>query len=163
MSEIYPTSQPKMILYPAAALSLLAALLHLSVMLEHFEEWWGYGMFFLVAALAQVLFGAALLRRPDPQLFILAVSVNLAIIGLWLATRTVGIPFFGPHAWEVEAVGTIDLTCTLAELVLVVALGALLMKGLSTERRVQIVIVIATSALLLGHLVHLLISESQGH
>ena len=163
MSEIYPTSQPKMILYPAAALSLLAALLHLAVMLEHFEEWWGYGTFFLVAAVAQVLFGAALLRRPDPPLFVLGVAVNLAIIGLWLATRTVGIPFFGPHAWEVEAVGVVDLTCTLAELVLVAALGTLLMRGFSTERRVQIVVIFATVALLFGHLVHLLLSESPGH
>ncbi len=163
MSEIYPTSQPKMILYSAAALSLLAALLHLSVMLEHFEEWWGYGTFFLAAAITQVLFGAALLRRPDPRLFVLGVAVNLAIIGLWLATRIVGIPFFGPHAWEVEAVGAVDLTCTLAELVLVVALGTLLMRGLSTQRRVQIMVIFATVALLFGHLVHLLLSESQGH
>src|SRR5215212_4862247 len=34
-------------LYAAAALSLLAALVHLWVTAEHFEEWWGYGAFFL--------------------------------------------------------------------------------------------------------------------
>jgi hypothetical protein len=32
----------------AAALSLLAAAIHLWVMPEQFEEWWGYGAFFLV-------------------------------------------------------------------------------------------------------------------
>ena len=37
-------------LYAAAALSLLAALIHLWAMPEHFEEWWGYGTFFLVFA-----------------------------------------------------------------------------------------------------------------
>ena len=42
------------ILYAAAALSLLAALIHLWVMPEHFEEWWGYGAFFFVAAAVQL-------------------------------------------------------------------------------------------------------------
>src|SRR5215217_8480829 len=40
-------------LYAAAALSLLAALAHLWVTPKHFEEWWGYGTFFLVAAAVQ--------------------------------------------------------------------------------------------------------------
>lgn len=52
------------ILYLAGALSLVAALAHLWVTPEHFEEWWGYGVFFLVAALVQGLYGAALLRCP---------------------------------------------------------------------------------------------------
>ena len=46
----------------AAAFSLVAALIHLWVTLEHFKEWWGYGMFFLAAAIAQGFCGAALLR-----------------------------------------------------------------------------------------------------
>jgi hypothetical protein len=37
----------------AAALSLIAALTHAWAMPEHFEEWWGYGTFFLIAAAAQ--------------------------------------------------------------------------------------------------------------
>src|SRR5215217_7330059 len=40
-------------LYAAAALSLLAGLIHLWVAPEHFEEWWGYGVFFLVAGAVQ--------------------------------------------------------------------------------------------------------------
>ena len=42
-------------LYAAATLSLLAGLIHLWVTPEHFEEWWGYGAFFLVAGAAQIL------------------------------------------------------------------------------------------------------------
>jgi hypothetical protein len=42
-------------LYAAASLSLAAALIHLWVMPEHFEEWWGYGTFFLATAAAQLL------------------------------------------------------------------------------------------------------------
>src|SRR5215204_7659977 len=46
----------KRTLYAAAALSLLAALVHLWVVPEHFEEWWGYGAFFVVAGAAQILY-----------------------------------------------------------------------------------------------------------
>ena len=46
--------RPGSALYPIAALSLIAGLIHLLVMPEHFEEWWGYGTFFLVAAVAQI-------------------------------------------------------------------------------------------------------------
>ena len=41
-------------LHAATALSLVAGPVHLWVMPEHFEEWWGYGAFFFVAAAAQL-------------------------------------------------------------------------------------------------------------
>jgi hypothetical protein len=37
---------PGTILYPIAGFSLVAALIHLWVIPEHFEEWWGYVLFF---------------------------------------------------------------------------------------------------------------------
>jgi hypothetical protein len=55
------TERPKPILY-AAALSLVAGLVHLGVAPEHFEEWWGYGVFFLVASAAQVFYVPLLVR-----------------------------------------------------------------------------------------------------
>ena len=36
------------------ALSLLAALIHLRVIPEHLAQWWCYGTFFLVCAIAEV-------------------------------------------------------------------------------------------------------------
>jgi len=59
--------RPLRVLYAAAALSLLAALIHLWVTPEHLEEWWGYGAFFLVTALAQALYAplVAGLAHPD--------------------------------------------------------------------------------------------------
>ena len=59
---------------------------------------------------------------------------NLAVVTLYVATRTAGIPFFGPHAWEVEGVSMIDATATSAELALIVVLVSLL-EG-SLRRRV---------------------------
>ncbi len=118
-------------LYTAAALSLVAALAHLWVMPEHFEEWWGYGAFFLVAAIAQGLYGVVLLRRGTPgrSLLLLGIAGNLALVLLYAVTRTVGVPFFGPHAGEAEGVGMLDLSATTAELALVVALAALSRSG----------------------------------
>jgi manganese oxidase len=110
----------------AAALSLIAALMHAWAMPEHFEEWWGYGTFFLIAATAQACYGLALLSRPGRSLLLLGVVGNLFIVSLWAVTRTVGIPFFGPHAGEVERVGMVDLSATVAELALVTLLIALL-------------------------------------
>lgn len=144
----------------AAALSLLAAIIHLWVMPEHFEEWWGYGTFLLVVALAQGLYALFLLRRPDRPLLLLGVAGNLTIVILWLATRTSGIPLLGPHAGEVEEVGALDLLCTLAEISVVFGLGALAMKDLVTESRIQVVVVLVVSGLLLWHLLHLLAGTS---
>src|SRR5215210_1195554 len=104
-----------LLLYPAAALSLAAALAHLWAAPHHFQEWWGYGTFFLAVALAQGLFGVALLRWPERRLFLAGIGGNLALVSFYVITRTAGIPFVGPHAGEVHAVGTLDLACVSAE------------------------------------------------
>ena len=82
--------RPKPILCVAAALSLFAALIHLWVMPEHFTEWWGYGLFFLVAAVAQVVYVPLLLRWPNRSVLLVGIAGNLAIVVLYLLTRTVG-------------------------------------------------------------------------
>ncbi len=125
--------QPTKIRYVAAALSLAAALIHVWVFPRHYAEWWGYGAVFLVVALAQVLLSDALLYRPRRSLFVLGIAGNLAVIALWALTRTIGIPFFGPHAGEAEEVGMIDLTSVIAEVALVAAL-ALLLRSRASRR-----------------------------
>src|SRR5215218_8516172 len=73
-------------LYAAAALSLLAALIHLWVMPEHFEEWWGYGTFFLVAAASQVLYAPLVLAWPTRMVLLLGIAGNLTIVALYFLT-----------------------------------------------------------------------------
>lgn len=124
-----------MLLYAAAALSLVAALIHAWVMPEHFDEWWGYGAFFLAVALAQWFYALALFRWPRRRTFLIGIIGNLAIIGLYIVTRTAGIPLFGPHAGEVEDIGVVDLTSKLAEFALVISLVALMAIGGSTLSR----------------------------
>ena len=143
-----------------AALSLLAAAIHLWVMPEHLEEWWGYGAFFLVLAVAQGMYGLGLLRWPSRPFLLLGVAGNLAVAILWLVTRTTGIPLLGPHAGEAEAVGVLDLACTLAEVGIVAGLGALAMRDLPTEGRIQVVVVAVATSLLFWHLLHLLAGSS---
>lgn len=73
---------------------------------------------------AQALYAVAILRAPSATLFCVGIIGNLAIFALWLVTRTIGIPVFGPHAGEVEEVGPIDIASKLVELLLVIILGA---------------------------------------
>ena len=145
------------VLHTAAVLSLVAALMHLWVMPQHFREWWGYGVFFLTSAVAQMLYVPLLLRRPDRTVLLLGVGGNLAIVSLYLLTRTVGIPLFGPHAWKVEGVGFTDLCATTSELGIAAALGAVLLRGLPSDRRRLVVIVAAIAVVSVGHLVHLVL------
>ena len=147
-------------LYAAAALSLLAALIHLWVMPEHFEEWWGYGAFFLVAAAAQVLYAPLLLAWPTRVVLLGGIVGNLAIVALYLLTRTVGIPLFGPGVGEVEGVGFIDLCATTSEVGIAVALGAALLRKAAPERRRMILLIAAVVLVSIGHVVHLLLGAS---
>ena len=133
-----------------AALSLLAAAIHLWITPEHFEVWWGYGTFFLFVTAAQALYALALMRWSGRPLLLSGVAGNLAIVILWLVTRTTGTPLLGPHAGDQAEVGTLDLVCTLAEVGIVIVLGAMVMKGLSTQGRIQVVVVAGVAALFFG-------------
>jgi hypothetical protein len=152
------TDRPKGLLYMVATLSLLAGLIHLWVMPEHFQVWWGYGLFFLVAAVAQVVYVPLLLRWPNRTvLLLLGIAGNSAIVLLYLFTRVVGIPLFGPEAGEVEGVGIIDVCATWSEAAIVVALGALVLWRLARERMALIGLILSAMLLVGAHLPHLLL------
>jgi hypothetical protein len=113
--------------YGAAALSAVAGFIHILAAPDHFEEWWGYGMFFLTAATAQVMYALLLLAyEPNHDLLWAGILGNLSILGLYLVTRTVGIPFFGPEAGAVEPVGALDVVSKIVELALLGCLAVLL-------------------------------------
>ena len=121
------------------------------------EEWWGYGTFFLVAAVAQVVYVPLLLRWPNRTVLLLGIGGNSAIVLLYLLTRVVGIPLFGPEAGEVEGVGIIDLCTTMSEVAIVVALSVLMLMGLARERTTLIGLILSAILLLGAHLPHLLL------
>lgn len=110
----------------AATLSIVAGYIHLLVMPEHFAEWWGYDVVFLVIALAQIAYGGVLLLRPIRPVFVAGIVGTGIVILLWVWTRTVGIPLLGPGAGKKEAIATIDLAAKAVKLALVVLLVALM-------------------------------------
>lgn len=125
----------------AAVLSIVAGLLHGVVTPDHFAEWWGYGLFFLLASFAQVTYGAVPLfarlvegepvtaqwtRRRLATFAWLGIAGNVAVILLYVVTRTVGIPFFGPEAGVVEEVRALDVASKLVETALIGLLALVL-------------------------------------
>ena len=90
-------------------------------------------------------------------MLLLGVAGNSAIVLLYLLTRVVGIPVFGPEAGEVEGVGTIDLCATASEAAMVVALGALVLMGIARNRTTMVGLVFATVLLMAAHLPHVLL------
>lgn len=107
---------------------------------EHFQEWWGYGVFFLVAAVCLIGFGLALITDAiDPRympgdvnsirrlMYFAGAMGNIGILVLYVITRTVGIPL-GPSVGSVESVGAIDLVAKTTEALAVAGLVVLLVK-----------------------------------
>lgn len=119
----------------AGILSLLAGGIHGLAAPEHFSEWWGYGLFFVAATLCQVIYGLLLVSQGIEgwggwsavrgNAYLAGVVGNLAIMALWVVTRTVGVPA-GPEAGTVEAVGVLDAVSKLLETALVACLALLL-------------------------------------
>jgi hypothetical protein len=109
----------------AAALSVGAAYVHLAYVDSHWEDWWAYGAFFLGVGVLQALFAVAILRWPSTLLVLGGIAGNLAIVGMYILSRTEGVPM-GPHAGVKEAAGAVDLVTTGGEVVLVAVLLTLL-------------------------------------
>lgn len=115
----------------AAILSFVAGGLHLLAGPEHLEEWWAYGLFFFVAAAAQAAYGLVLFtqgiegwggwRVVRANVYLAGIVGTLAIIALWVLSRTLGVPV-GPEANEPERFGVLDGASKIVEIVLVAVL-----------------------------------------
>jgi hypothetical protein len=103
------------VLAALAALMAAAAGIHLAVIREHFMEDSALGWFFFLLTVAQLGYAALVLTRPTRWLLGLGILSNLAVVGLWMYTRTVGIPF-GINGGEVEAVGVADVISAVVEI-----------------------------------------------
>jgi hypothetical protein len=99
-----------------------AGAIHFAVIRDHLDEYWFYGLFFIVTALIQLVWATAIVIRPTTLLLALGIVVNAGIIASWVVTRTVGL-LIGPSADEVEPVALADALATGFEAAIV--LGAL--------------------------------------
>ena len=135
---------------PAVAfLSVGAGYVHLAYTQSHWTVWWGYGAFFIATGVYQLLFAPLLLKWPSRPLIAAGIAGNLAIVGMYVYSRTEGIPM-GPHARVVEKAGAVDLVTTAGEILLVVLL--LLMVGSRTRRWVLNGLLLAGAVLWLSRL-----------
>ena len=130
-----PTARPY-ILGALAALSVGAAAIHFAVVFEHFDENVLYGVFFLVIAWAQLIWAALVLWRPSRPVLWLGLLGNAIIIAVYLASRTVGLPF-GPDLNHPEAVGGLDVVSVVLEVALIAGCAALLWRPALANRPVR--------------------------
>jgi hypothetical protein len=98
-----------------AGVSWAAAFAHAGVAPAHFDEYWLFGVFFVVVAALQFAWGAWVYQDPRPGRLLLGAAGNLLVVLVWTLSRTVGLPF-GPETWHPEAVGFVDVMATLDEL-----------------------------------------------
>jgi hypothetical protein len=131
-SSAAPRPEPRHVILMLS--SLAAAGIHFGVMGQHFEESFVLGLFFAVVAWAQVLWAVALLLAPTRSILLLGGIGNLAVIGVWMVSRTAGVPL-GTTPWTPEAVGGADLVATALEAVAVIACTAIVVRPARVERR----------------------------
>jgi len=112
-----------------AALSAGAAAIHFAVVFEHFAEYALYGVFFLAVGWAQLIWPAVLLCRPTrPWLRLwlrLGAAGNAAVIAVYVASRTAGLPF-GPDLHHAEPAGPLDVMSGVLEFALIAGCAAVL-------------------------------------
>jgi hypothetical protein len=94
----------------------VAAVVHLTVIREHFREDALYGCFFVALAAAQCGLALLLTLRPERGTMRSVAVMSGCVVALWLVSRTTGLPL-GPEPWQAEAFGKFDVLATCAEIV----------------------------------------------
>jgi hypothetical protein len=129
----------------AATAAGVAAVVHALVVPEHLDEARAAGVFFAVLAGAQLALVVILLRPLRPWVLAAALVGHVGVVVLYIASRTMDLAFLPAHRVDhlpvadgvgngvpllpgahTEPVGVLDLACLAAELVLIIALAALL-------------------------------------
>lgn len=108
----------------ALVASAAAAGVHAAMAPAHLRVLPLFGLFFVAATVVHLAWVAAVLHRPSRALLQAGIVLNLGLVGLWLLTRTWGLPLGLMPA--PEAVGPWDLAAAAWELVVVAACAALL-------------------------------------
>src|SRR3954451_6937363 len=144
-----PADAASVLVRRAAAVTLLGtALIHASVAREHFDAWPTEGVFFVLLANVEGMLAAAVAARPSARALRLAVGTGLATAALLGLSRTIGVPV-GPHAWQPEAVGRVDVMATLLELTTAAVLAPLVgwaRRGPALLGATALVLVVGTGA-----------------
>ena len=119
-----------------AACSFGAAVLHFGYSPSHFQEYWVYGLFFVVVAWLQLLWALGVVLTKWRWLLLIGIALNGAVMIVWLLSRTIGV-WVGPNATVSEAVSFPDVLSTLLEGLIVLGSGLLLTGPRLLGRRVR--------------------------
>lgn len=98
----------------ASLLSAGAAAIHAAVAGPHLQEYAPLGVLFIATAAGQAAWAALVVAAPSVRLFTLGAIANAGVVGIWIVSRTLGIPV-GPEPWQPEAVGALDVAATIFE------------------------------------------------
>jgi len=128
-----PSTARPYILGGLAALSAGAAAIHFAVVFEHFAEYTLYGVFFLVLSWAQLIWPVVLVWRPSRLWLWLGIAGNAIVLAVYVASRTVGLPF-GPDLHSAESVGALDVVSCVLEFALIAGCAALLWRPSLMDR-----------------------------
>jgi len=72
----------------------------------------------------QIAYGWFALRASTPRVLLFGIAVNLAIIAVYISTRTAGTPV-GPGAGKVEDIGLVDVISKMDETALIAVLAVM--------------------------------------
>jgi hypothetical protein len=134
--RVMPATARPYLLGALVSLSAAAAAIHFAVVFEHFQDYTLYGVFFLVLAWAQLIWPAVLVWRPSRLWLWLGLAGNAAVLAVYVASRTVGLPF-GPDLHHPEPVGALDVVSCVLEFVLIAGCAALLWRPSLAGRPVR--------------------------
>ena len=67
-----------------------SALVHFAVAPEHFAEWWGFGLFFVLCAEVQLGWALLLGRIRSNRMLAVGIAGSLALVAVWALSRTTG-------------------------------------------------------------------------
>jgi hypothetical protein len=137
-----PDAPPPHLGWAVAGLSAAAGVIHFAMVPVHASSGWQEPLAFALAGWFQLIVaGLILAERAGPRLYQVAAVVNTAFIGVWVLSRTAGLPW-GDDPWVKESVAAIDSVSVLLELgVVLVALRILMAPERSAVGRLAPVVV----------------------
>lgn len=111
----------------SAATTMLAGVIHIWIVPQHWEHAPAHGLLFLIVGIVQIIWGIAVWKQPSTRLYYAGVLMAGWLIVLYVITRLLPAPFGhgGP-----EAVDTIGLICKLCEVLGMFSLFVLIFQGL---------------------------------
>lgn len=108
----------------------------------HLREWWIAGGFFAGISAAEFCLGYLTLMVASRRLWLFAVGLSIATMAVWAFSRIWGMPV-GPRAWQREAVGWPDYSCSVLEAMTAGAFLALAYPARGAGRRRSLALAVA--------------------